>query len=300
MESTASTQQKVVLITGATSGIGAELAKHLHKLDYNVGLAGRRTKEGHNVAAALDPASATAIFVQCDVSNYEEQVAMFRAVWDKWGRLDVVILNAGFADRDSKYILGRRGASIDDVPPQPDTTCLDVELKSVIHSTMLATHFMRHNPIPGGKIIITGSIVGVHILPTLPEHATAKAGVHHWARSVAPILKHKENISMNIVMPGPCDSSAMPGFADAFLPEHLTTPECLLSAYDVFFDDDANERSGQAIETAHDRLFFHELPEYKHGEVSKRPKKIYEPWFAWVHGEKSNLPDAIQGPWNGV
>lgn len=69
----------------------------------------------------------------------------------------------------------------------------------------------------------------------------------------------------------------------------------LLDAYDVFFDDEANEKTGQLLEVAHDKHFYYEIPEYKGGDVSYRNTLAYEAWFAYIHGEKSGLKDALEG-----
>lgn len=286
-----------IFLTFEQSGIGETLAKHLHSLEYKVALSGRRIAEGEANAASLDPDGETAIFVPCDVSSYTSQSKLFQAVWDKWGHMDVLIANAGLVDRDSKYNFRRRDAPVTELPPEPDTSCIDIDLKGVIYGTALATHFMRHNPgNQGGKIIITGSMIGIHPCPTFPEYCAAKAGVVQYMRSMAPLLKSKDNVAMNTVLPGAVDTSAMPDFAEAFLPEHLTLPECLLSAYDLFLDDDANEKVGVAVETGHDKLYTYDVPEYKSGAVAERNTKVYEPWFELIHGEKSKLHSALQGP----
>lgn len=79
---------------------------------------------------------------------------------------------------------------------------------------------MRHNPGGpgrGGKIIVTASMVAVHPCGTFPEYCGSKAGVLHWARSVAPVLRKKENITINSVLMGPYDTGIMPDFSTAFL-----------------------------------------------------------------------------------
>jgi hypothetical protein len=76
----------------------------------------------------------------------------------------------------------------------------------------------------------------------------------------------------------------------------LTLLPCLLSAYDIFLNDKSNQRTGQAVETAHDKLFFYEMPEFKGGEVSDRNTRAYEPWFSMLHGEPSGLDNALTQP----
>jgi NAD(P)-dependent dehydrogenase (short-subunit alcohol dehydrogenase family) len=156
---------------------------------------------------------------------------------------------------------------------------------------------MRNNPgKKGGKIIVTGSMIGVYPCPTFPEYCAAKAGVHQWVRTMAPVLALKENITINCIMPGGVDTAAMPDFSTAFRPEHLTLRTNLISGYDVFLDDADNTRTGETLEAAHDTLISWGKPEFKSGAFAKRTERVYDPWFAFIHGETSDLPDAMKGP----
>ena len=222
---------------------------------------------------------------------------MFQTVWKKWARLDVLIANAGCVDRDSKYNFMRRDVSVDDLPPEPDTSCTDVDFKAAVYGTTLATHFMRHNPNrKGGKIIVTGSTLGIYPVATFPEYCAAKAAVHQWVRTTGQILHKKEDITINCVMPGGIETPVMPGFSEAFLPEHMTLRSNLIAGYDIFLDDGDNVKTGQLIEAAHNTLIPWGHPEYKSGAFAKRTEKIYDPWFSLLHGERSEIPGAMEGP----
>lgn len=270
---------------------------HLHQKGYRVALCGRREKEGQHVASSLDESGHTAVFVQCDVSSYESQAALFQTVWRKWSRIDVLIANAGCVDRDSKYNLSRQNAGINDLPPEPDTSCTDIDFNGVLYGTTLATHFMRHNPNgKGGKVIVTGSMLGIYPCATFPEYCAAKAAVHQWVRTVGPVLQKKDNITVNCVMPGGIETPAMPGFSEAFLPEHMTLRSTLISGYDLFLDDEKNDKTGELIEAAHKELIPWGHPEYKSGTFAKRSEKVYEPWFRMIHQESSELPGTLLGP----
>jgi NAD(P)-dependent dehydrogenase (short-subunit alcohol dehydrogenase family) len=214
------------------------VAKHLHRRGYRVVLCARGPTVGEAEALNIDPKGETATFLQCDVASYDMQKKLFLATWKKWGRLDAVVLNAGCVDRDSKYNLGRRVVAITDLPPEPNTVATDIDFKGAIYGITLATHFMRHNKTPGGKIIITGSMIGIHPCPTFPEYCGAKAAIHQYVRAVAPILL-QEGITVNTVSPGSVDTPAMPDFSTAFLPEQydkiiLHTPIPLWAYYAAF------------------------------------------------------------------
>lgn len=244
--------------------------------------------------SSLDKSGDSAMFVQCDVQSYAAQSELFSAVWKKWGRIDVLIANAGCVDRGSVYNFGRREAAIDDLPPQPDLTCTDIDLKGTIYGTTLATHFMRHNPGgKGGKIIVTGSLIGIYPCQTFPEYCAAKAGTHQWVKTMGPILQSKENITLNCVMPGGIETPAMPGFSKAFRPEQMTLRSNLISGYDLYLNDEKNEKSGHILEAAHDELIDWGHPGYKSGAFAKRTEAVFEPWFEMLHGEKCGLPGTI-------
>ncbi|EAT83979.2 hypothetical protein SNOG_08811 [Parastagonospora nodorum SN15] len=234
------------------------------------------------------------MFVQCDVKSYASQANLFQTVWTKWARLDVLIANAGCVDRDSKYNFHRRNTSVEDLPAEPNTECTDIDLKGTIYGTTLATHFVRHNPRgKGGKILVTGSMVGIYPCQTFPEYCAAKAAVHQWVKTMGPITKLKENITINCIMPGGMDTPAMPDFNDAFLPDQMTTWETLFTGFDLFLDDHANVKTGQTAEAAHDTIIEWGHPPYKSGAFAKRTEAVFEPWFKAMHSEKSDLPGAI-------
>lgn len=205
-----------------------------------------------------------------------------------------MIANAGITDQSSVYNLHRRDAPIENLPSEPDTTCTDTDFKGIVYGTTLATHFMRHNPHgKGGKIIVTGSMIGIYPNQTFPEYCSAKAATHQWVKTTGPILKLKENITVNCVMPGGVKTPIADGFSKAFFPEQMTSKSQLLSAYDLFLEDTENTRSGQTIEAAHNNLVDWGHPEYKSGPFAKRTDTVFEPWFETMHGEKSGLPGTL-------
>lgn len=68
----------------------------------------------------------------------------------------------------------------------------------------------------------------------------------------------------------------------------------MIKAYELFINDDDNKRTGETVETAHDKLYWYETPEHKSGGCNVRNMLVYEPWFTMIHGEKSGLEDALQ------
>lgn len=214
----------MILTSFLQSGIGLDVTNLLLEKGYKIAISGRRVEHGEAVAKKLDADGQRVVFFQCDVASYSSQASLFEQVWSKWGRLDVVVANAGYLDTGSAYNLTRKSAAVTDLPPEPDLSSTDANFKGVIYSTTLSTHFMRHNRTPGGKVILTGSIIGIQPNPAWPEYCASKAAVAQWCRGVAPVLLKKENIAVNCVLPGPYDTAAMPDFATAFKPEQYVPP----------------------------------------------------------------------------
>lgn len=69
-----------------------------------------------------------------------------------------------------------------------------------------------------------------------------------------------------------------------------------MSAYDIFLEDETHQKTGQAVETAFESHYFHDIPDYKSGNLIERTDKPYEPWFQWMHHAKSELPGAYLEP----
>lgn len=158
--------------------------------------------------------------MQCDVTSYDSQAHLFKTAWGKWHRLDALIANAGIVDQASHYNLTSKGVSIDEIPPEPNLSCTDVNFKAVVLGTEMAVHYMRHNPAQarGGRIVITNSVSGLYPVPMAPEYSAAKAAALQWARATAPMLG-LEGITINSVLPNGYDTDIMPGFQEAFLDE---------------------------------------------------------------------------------
>ncbi|KAE8149639.1 hypothetical protein BDV25DRAFT_155974 [Aspergillus avenaceus] len=281
----------VAIVTGGTSGIGADLVKDLHARGWRVACMGRRTQLGLDSIKGLDE---NVRFFQGDVSDYQSQATIFKKVFKLWGRIDALCANAGVGDQSSLYNLNRLGKNVDDVPSEPDLSCTDINYKGVMYGTVLATHFMRYNkPHPGGKIVVTGSIVGLFPHQTYPEYGGTKAALNHFVRGVAPILKTKDDIYINCVLPGIVITPIVPPemFA-AVAPEHRTPMKTVLDAFKIFLEDRTG-MAGEMLECSADKLIYYDLPEMGNGPVTKRAVTVWEPLFRIAHGEDSNLPDAI-------
>ncbi|PKY07417.1 NAD(P)-binding protein [Aspergillus campestris IBT 28561] len=282
---------RVAIVTGATSGVGVDIARDLYQRGWKVACVGRNKAAGQ---AVVDSLGDRAQFFRADVSDYKSQATLFKDVFKLWGRIDALCANAGVVDQTSAYLLRERENSIEDIPKEPDTSCTDVNYKGVVYGVTLATHFMRHNsPHPGGKIVVTSSIGGMFPHPTYPQYCGSKAAINMFVRDVAPILKAKDNIFINCILPGMMDTPIVPPeMTAAVSPECLTPVKTLLDAYQIFLEDTTGI-AGELLECSAGKHIFYPSPEYGNGHVTKRAVTVWEPLFNIMHGENSGLPDAI-------
>jgi NAD(P)-dependent dehydrogenase (short-subunit alcohol dehydrogenase family) len=175
-------------------------------------------------AALSEALGSHASFHETNVASYKSQADTFTAVLKSHGRIDALCANAGIGDRSSMYILRHRGQ--DDIPPEPDLTCTDVNWKGFLYGVQLATHFMRKNPVPGGVVVATASIAGMHPHPSYAEYNGTKAAVVNYVRGSAEVMKLKDNIRLNCVLPGIVPTAIVPKQMIAAVAGEEWVPRC--------------------------------------------------------------------------
>ncbi|KAF2705282.1 hypothetical protein K504DRAFT_440365 [Pleomassaria siparia CBS 279.74] len=281
MESTC----RVAIVTGGNSGMGMALTRHLVTRGWKVAVADIKANPEFS-----DELGDKASFHQCNVADYDSQAEMFQQVWDKYGRIDALCANAGIVDQSSIFIFDHRGS--DRIPPKPNLVCTDVDYKGVVYGTQLAIHFMRKNKMPGGRIVATSSAAAVVPHESYPEYDGAKAAVLNFVRATSRVLKTKENISINAILPGIVRTSIIPPEMIAAVSKECLTPvSTVVAAYERCLDDESI--FGKAIECSASSQFFIETPILGNGRISVRSITVWDPLFKMMHKESSDLPDAI-------
>jgi len=143
----ASPGRRVALVTGAGSGIGRAVALALAKSGYAVALAGRRAAALEETVALGEDADLLA--VPTDVGDPAAVEALFAAVRQRWGRLDLLFNNAG---------TGAPPVPLEDVPYEAWKRVVDVNLTGAFLCTQGAFRIMKGQDPRGGRIINNGSI----------------------------------------------------------------------------------------------------------------------------------------------
>jgi NAD(P)-dependent dehydrogenase (short-subunit alcohol dehydrogenase family) len=175
---------KVAVITGATSGIGEATARRFAAAGARIVIAGRRDARG--LADELG-----GLYVQTDVRREEQVEALLVAAVDRYGKLDIVVNNAGAAT--GKEIGGISEAEFDQT--------MDTSGKGVLWGIKHAAPRM----VDGGSIINTSSYAGIAGFPTLGAYAAAKHAVVGLSRTAALELAPR-GIRVNVVCPGTIDT----------------------------------------------------------------------------------------------
>lgn len=162
---------KTVIITGASRGIGYELAKRFKKSNYNV--VGTYLNSTNN-ASKLEKLNID--MIKADVSKYSEIESVYAYAVNKYKSVDIVINNAGIA-LPQKCVL--------DVTEEEFNNVLNVNLKGVFNSTKLAISTMLNN---AGKIINVSSIFALNGGSCEAVYSASKAGVLAFSRAVSEEL----------------------------------------------------------------------------------------------------------------
>ncbi len=186
-----SNTRTTTIITGSSSGIGLAVARALLKKGGNVVINGRNSEKLSAVAAELDAEDRIAS-VPGNIGNSETGVALVRAAVRRFGRVDVLVNNAGtFAAK-----------------PFVDVT--EEELDGYLHGNLRGTYLMTQAVVrqmkqqgDGGAIVNIGTVLINHAIGSFPASAplVSKGGVHALTVSLAAELA-ADNIRVNMVAPG--------------------------------------------------------------------------------------------------
>lgn len=185
---------KRILITGATKGIGREMAKKFADHGYNIIINYRDEKEALKLEKELLEKNVEVLKIKADISKFEECEKMFDEIKEKWKGLDVLVNNAGITK--DNIILRMSREDFDDV--------IDVNLKGSFYCMKLATRLMLKNKF--GRIISLASVVGVHGNAGQVNYAASKAGIIAMTKSLAKEVSRK-NITVNSISPGFIESN---------------------------------------------------------------------------------------------
>src|SRR6202041_1869071 len=193
---------KVVVITGASSGIGESTAKLLAKQGAKVVLGARRSNRIDAVVQEITASGGKAIGFATDVTKRAEVEALIQKAVASFGRIDVVVNNAGIMP-----IAPIEAVKVDEWDRQ-----IDVNIKGLLYGVGAALPHMQKQK--SGHIINMASVFGIKMFaPGGTVYSATKAAVRALTEGLRMEL-HSENIRCTIISPGAVESELKNGTSD--------------------------------------------------------------------------------------
>lgn len=249
---TFSLKNKVVLITGGYGYLGKGITESLLFHEATVYVMGRDEAKFKEAFPDSTLNKSLLNFVSGDISETESIISSFQTVFDKEGKIDVLINNAFYS----------KGQSPETMTDEEWAYCMDGTLSSVFRTIRSIIPFFKKSG--SGKIINVSSMYGV-VAPQFeiyddfpaylnpPHYGAAKAGVIQLTKYYASYLG-KDNIQVNAVTPGPFPSESVQqakGFVDELKAKtslnRIGKPEDLAGAFVFLASDTSNFITGQNI-----------------------------------------------------
>ncbi len=183
---------KTVIVTGASEGVGAATARLFADAGANLMLVARGKKKLEAIAEELRDRTQVEIFPM-DVADPEACANVFKKANFEFGRVDVLVNNAGFHSRGSV-----ESVSADDLGKM-----IDVNLRAPIMLTRIALPYLRESG--SGAIINVGSLAGRTPVPGSAAYSASKAGLRTFTYAIAEEMTDNK-IKFAVVSPGPIDT----------------------------------------------------------------------------------------------
>lgn len=225
---------KVVVVTGAESGIGLAIATAAAMAGAAVVMAGIAAERLAEAAARMDAEGRRVLAIPTDVRDAVAVEHLFAAAVERFGRIDAAVANAG--------IIGARKA-VTELAPADLADVLAVNLTGTFLTLAAAARRLIAQG-GGGSLIATGSSTALKPVPGLAPYAASKGGVHALMHALALELA-PWRIRVNTLVPGTTATEAtraMPGYLDEVaraLPLGAVTEPEELARYAVFALSDA-------------------------------------------------------------
>ena len=182
-------ENKIALITGGAAGIGKVTAQRFAREGAKVVIWDLNEEKGQAVASEIVAGDATAIFMKVNTARYNEVEEATNKVLEQFGRIDILINNAGIT----------RDASLKKMTPEQWQQVLDVNLTGVFNCTKIISESMVSRG--WGRIISASSVVGLYGNFGQTNYVASKAGVigmtKVWARELG-----RKGVTANAVAPG--------------------------------------------------------------------------------------------------
>lgn len=236
-------ENKVALITGATRGIGKEIALELAANGFDIAVNYRNEQAGmEELKKEIEKNNVRCEFVKADVANFEDCESMVKETIEKFGKIDVLVNNAGIT-KDGLIMRMKKE-----------------DFESVIDVNLTGTFNVTRNVIPhmlkqrSGRIINVSSVVGVAGNAGQTNYSASKAGIIGFTKSLAKEVASR-NILVNAIAPGFIDTDMTSVLSDAVkeginaqIPlKRMGTPREVAKVVKFLSSEDSSYVTGQVI-----------------------------------------------------
>jgi NAD(P)-dependent dehydrogenase (short-subunit alcohol dehydrogenase family) len=177
-------KNKVVIITGASSGIGRGAAEYLSQLNAKVVLVGRNED---NLKETASKCVSETFIVVADVTNENDRVKVINETIKKFGKINVLVNNAGHARIGEVAVMNMKDFDL----------VMDLNVRSVFHLTQLAIPYIVETQ---GNIVNVSSVAGLRAFPGASAYCMSKAALDQFTRCLALELAPK-NVRVNAINP---------------------------------------------------------------------------------------------------
>jgi 3-oxoacyl-[acyl-carrier protein] reductase len=234
-------KDKVVVVTGAARGIGKTIALEFAKEGANVVI--NDVADGTATAEEINKTGGKAIFVKANIANLQEAEQLMNATVGKFGRIDVLINNAGIT----------RDALIHKMTEENWNDVINVNLKGTFNCCKAATSFMMQQKY--GRIISISSVVGQRGNVGQANYAASKAGIIGMTKTLALEFARYGDVTVNAIAPGFVDTEMVRAVPEKIMeriiegiPFHrLAQPEEIAHLAVFIASDKARYITGQVI-----------------------------------------------------
>ncbi|CAH0691715.1 unnamed protein product [Spodoptera exigua] len=179
-------QDKVVIVTGASSGIGAATAIKFAEEGAKVAIVGRNHEKLGNVAKKCN----NSLIIAADVSKDEDAKKIIERTVKRFGKIDILVNNAG---------IGRVTNILDEGVINVNDQILSTNLRAVVVLTHLAAPYLVKTK---GNVVNISSVAGYRVFLGNFAYCTSKAALDHFTRAVALELA-PQGVRVNVINPGP-------------------------------------------------------------------------------------------------
>lgn len=190
-------ENKICIVTGATSGMGKAIAETFSKEGAKLVLSGRNNDSGKALAEKLG----NAIFIQGDVCSPEYNQLLVEKAVQSFGSIDIISLNAGILGLDNVL----------DLPIEKWQKTLDTNLSAIFYLSKYAIPYLQKSE---GNILINASIAAFKSFPNHPAYCASKAAAVALTKQMA--VEYGPKIRANAICPGPVDTPLLWDSAKAF------------------------------------------------------------------------------------